>query len=513
MALSRDYQIGALWIGGALSFVEQLCLKSFLDAGQHVKLFTYGEVKNIPHGVEVADANEVLTMDSIIRHSRTGSPAPQADRFRYHMLAQNDDLIWADTDAYCVRAFGTDSGHFHGWESEHHVNNGVLGLPRDSETLRELLEFTSDEYAIPDWLPEAEKDQLRAAREAGTPVSVGDQQWGAWGPRALTWFLHKTGEVRFSLPRAALYPIPFKERRVMLRPGTEAERFITPETLSIHLYGRRIRDRLANEEGGAPHPESLLGRLLTKHGIVPSDAPLPSPPKPPEPLTAADRRGRGVVNLTDLADAAGSDRGSSKHRFTELYQMLFYPLRQSRLKVVLLGLDGGIGVERPDEWAPTAEATVQMWLEYFPKARFVALDRAAEAPLRDERLTYVQCDLEDPGGIAAAVDGAPDLVIDDATHASHHQQNGFRALFPRLAAGGLYVVEDLRHQPASLEGPGSVKTAALFHSYVESGIFEHPEADTGAEFNAMRADISGCFVFPAHFVKGRRDQILVVHKR
>ncbi|MDF0599652.1 hypothetical protein P1J78_02800 [Psychromarinibacter sp. C21-152] len=502
-----------MWIGGALSYVEQLCLKSFLDAGQHVKLFTYGAVQNIPDGVEVADANAVLADDRVIRHSRTGSPAPQADRFRYHMLAQSDDLIWADTDAYCVKPFTTDNGHFYGWESEHHVNNGVLGLPRDSDTLAELVAFTSDEYAIPEWLPEDEQAQLRAAKEAGTPVGVGDQQWGAWGPRALTWFLQKTGDVRFALPRAVLYPIGFRDRQLLVRPGADVERFLTPETLSIHLYGRRIRGRLTQEAGAEPDPDSLLGRLLKKHGIVPSDAPLPAPPKPPERLTAEDRRGRGVVNLTDLADAAGSDRGSAKHRYTELYQMLFHPLRQRRLKVVLLGLDGGIGVERPELSAPTAEATVKMWLDYFPKAAFTALDRAPAAPVHDPRLGYTPCDFEDPAAIAAAVDGAPDLVIDDATHASHHQQNGFRALFPRLAAGGLYVMEDLRHQPASLEGPGSVKTAALFQSYVESGIFDHPDAETRAAFNDMRADISGCFVFPAHFVKGRRDQLLVVHKR
>ena len=30
-------------------------------------------------------------------------------------------------------------------------------------------------------------------------------------------------------------------------------------------------------------------------------------------------------NLTDLADRHGSDKGSDKHRYTELYHMLFHP--------------------------------------------------------------------------------------------------------------------------------------------------------------------------------------------
>lgn len=510
--MRQDYQIGALWIGGSLSFLEQLCLVSFVDAGHHVKLYTYGEVQNIPDAIEVADANSVLTMDTVIRHSRTGSPAPQADRFRYHLLAQNDDIIWADTDAYCVSPFTTPNGHFYGWESAHHINNGVLGLPSDSETLAELIAFTSDEFAIPEWLPQAEQDRLAAARDAGHPVSVGDQEWGAWGPRALTHFLHKTGEIRFALPREALYPISFKERALLVRPDAGTDRYITPETRSIHFFGRRIRERI-KDKGGTPHPESLIGRLLAKHSIDPAAAPLPKPEPKPEPLPPQERHGRGQLNLTDLADARGSDRGSARHRYTELYNMLFQPLRKRRLNVVLIGLDNGVGVSDPDAAAEIAAATASMWLEYFPNAQFSVLDRAAKPPFDDTRLSYHHTDLEDPATLGNVLDKAPDIVLDDATHASHHQQNAIRALFPRLVSGGLYLTADLRHQPASLEKQGSVKTAALFNNYLETGIFEHPEPGTKAELNGLRADISGCFLFQAKFQKQRRDQILVLHKR
>ena len=440
----------------------------------------------------------------------SATPAPAARRRR---LARTDDIIWADTDAYCVRPFTTGNGHFYGWESEHHVNNGVLGLPRDSDTLRELLDFTADEYAIPEWLPRAEQDRLRELKDAGTPVGVGDQAWGAWGPRALTHFLHKTGEIRFALPRTALYPIGFRDRRLLVRAGADAESHLTDDTLSIHFYGRRIRKRLQEAEGGVPHPDSLIGRLLVKHGISPADAPLPGPPPKPVPLTPEERHGRGQLNLTDLADASGSDRGSARHQYTALYNMVFQPLRQRKLKIVLLGLDGGVGVDDPGAWRDAARSTLEMWLEYFPKAEFTALDRAGKLPVKTGRVDYIQCDFEDPDEIAEAVDIQPDIVIDDATHASHHQQNAFRALFPQLASGGLYIAEDLRTQPKSLESQGLVKTAALFQGYLETGVFDHPDEEAAADFNATRADISGCFVFPAKFIKGRRDQLLVVHKR
>jgi len=317
------------------------------------------------------------------------------------------------------------------------------------------------------------------------------------------------------LPREALYPISFKERRAMLRPDGNAERFLTPDTFSIHFYGRRMRERI-KQGGGEPHPNSLIGRLLTKHGVVPSDAPLPKPlaaPPTPVALTPEEKRGRGQVNLTDLADAGGSDRGSDRHRFTELYQMLFLPLRQRKLTIALIGLDGGVGVDLPEQWDEQARISLKMWLDYFPKAEFIALDRAEKAPLTDKRLTYTQVTFNDPGEIATALTDAPDIVIDDATHASHHQQNAIRALFPKLQTGGLYIVEDLRSQPKTLEKQALVKTSALFQGYLDTGVFDHPDEAAKADFNEIRADMSGCFVFQANFQKRRRDQILVLHKR
>lgn len=274
--MSCHYRIGALWIGGNLSYLEQLCLKSFIDQGQAVRLYTYEGIDNAPEGVELADANEVMPQAGILHHGRTGSPALHSDVFRYRMLAQHDDMIWADTDAYCVKPFTTDNGHFYAWESNTGLNGGVLGLPRDSKTLAALLDFTSDEFNIPPWLSRKERADYEARKAAGNPVSAVDMGWGAWGPTALTYFLKTTGEVRNALPRVALYPFAFKDRRMMLRPNVKIEDYVTPETFSIHLYGRRMRARLLSHEGGFPKPRSVLGGLLKKHGIDPTAAPLPA---------------------------------------------------------------------------------------------------------------------------------------------------------------------------------------------------------------------------------------------
>ncbi len=273
--MAREYQIGALWIGGDLSYLEQLCLKSFADAGQAVTLFTYEPVGNVPAGVKVADAAAVLPAKDFLRHGLTQSPALHSDLFRYHLLQQQDRMIWADTDAYCVKPFTTETGHFHGWESNTYVNGGVLGLPQDSATLAGLLEFTKDEYPAPEWYPPDEMKRIRVARESGSPLHVSELRWGVWGPHAITHFLHATGEIRHALPRAALYPFAFHEKRRMLWAKLDRAKYITDETFSIHFYSRRIKRFLVRKCGGLPLPESLMGSLLDKHGIDPRLAPIP----------------------------------------------------------------------------------------------------------------------------------------------------------------------------------------------------------------------------------------------
>jgi hypothetical protein len=560
----KDYQIGALWMYGSLSFLEQLCLKSFVDAGHHVKLYHYGELFNVPDGMELVDANKVLPQTDFLAHKRTGSPALHSDLFRYKMLEQSRDTIWADTDAYCMKKFETPNGHFYGWESEKHINGGVLGLPHDCDTLGELLEFTSDEFAIPTWYGDDYTRELEEARDRGEPVHASEQPWGVWGPHAVTYFLHKTGEAKYALPQEGLYPFTYRDRRNMLKRNFDTTPYVTENTFSVHLYGRRMRARLVEKEGGEPHPKSFLGMLIQKHGIDPAAAPLPMPkgeskekhpediaekaarkaeraekgakPAKPEKAEKAEkgdkpakvkvkavpalepsaRYGIGGVNLTDIADQFGTDKGSAKHRYTELYQMLFAPLRGRKLNVMELGLlNGGpeheVEASRKTEDAPS----IRMWLEYFPKAQVYGLDISDFSWLKDERFTFVSCDMETRENIAAACADLPkmDIIVDDASHASHHQQNAFLELFPKLASGGIYTIENLRWQPKHMERKGITQTSDLFYGYQKDGAFVHSDKAVMDALNDMRAEISGCFMYQVGFDKSRKDQIVVLQKR
>lgn len=222
------------------------------------------------------------------------------------------------------------------------------------------------------------------------------------------------------------------------------------------------------------------------------------------------------INLTDLADRYGSDKGSIKHRYTELYHMLFNPYRQRKITFLEMGLLIGGPEHGADKDRITSDLpSIRMWLEYFPKAQIHGLDVSDFSWFKDERFTFHRCDMDDRAEIARVMADmpAPDIVIDDASHASHHQQNAFLEIFPKLAPGGLYVIEDLRWQPDTYEREGITKTAALLRSYIDDRSFTHSDPDQAHAFNALIPDISACIVHPVRYQKKRKDQVAVIHKR
>ncbi|MFN3258934.1 MAG: hypothetical protein ACE37J_00090 [Pikeienuella sp.] len=229
---------------------------------------------------------------------------------------------------------------------------------------------------------------------------------------------------------------------------------------------------------------------------------------------------RAVNALTALADRFGSDKGSRKHRYTELYHMLFSPFRDRAVTLLEMGLmiggpEHGASADREVAEPPS----VAMWLEYFPKGCVIGLDVSDFSAHQTERFRFIRCDMDSRANIDRAAAeiaalGAPDIVIDDASHASAHQQDAFLALFPVLKSGGLYVIEDLRWQPPAYEArrKGFTKTAALFQSFLTTGEFAHADPAYATAMNALRPSISGCFVFQARWQKARRDQVAVIHK-
>ncbi|MDC0737868.1 hypothetical protein N6L24_06235 [Cognatishimia sp. SS12] len=266
-------EIASLWIGKELSWLEQLCLKSFADHGHHITLYSYEPIANVPPGVDVGDAAEIFPAEPMFRHAITGSPAIHADLWRLNLLKQTQK-IWVDADVLCYQPFTFTRQSVFGWEKEGLVCNAVLGLPKTSRTLKGLMEFFKDPYAIGPWLKPHQIAELEEQRDAGTPVHMTEQNWGFTGPAAVTWFLQQSGEIKYTEPKEVFYPVSFKHRNHMILSRFNPEENLTPDTRAIHLWARRLKPRVSEFAGGRPRRGSFLDRLLTQHEVNADAAPI-----------------------------------------------------------------------------------------------------------------------------------------------------------------------------------------------------------------------------------------------
>ena len=273
--MSRVREVGTLWIGGALSWLEQLCLKSFVDQGQRITLFSYHDIPNVPAGVIRRDGREILDTDQFIKYEKKDSFALFADLFRVHMLRACPGMIWVDTDVYCWRPMDYDADVVMGFElpDSQRVNNAVLGLAPDHPMLADMLEFMADPHRIPPWIKPALREEYAAAAQAGSPVHVSQQPWGTWGPLMVSHFAERHGLLGQVMPMAAFYPVPFPDRLMFLRPARKVEPLLAPQTTALHLWASNKRE-IGLRHDGLPPPGSFLADLMARHGLRAADAPI-----------------------------------------------------------------------------------------------------------------------------------------------------------------------------------------------------------------------------------------------
>src|SRR5258708_12310171 len=85
--MASDKQIiQGLWIGPELSVMEQLSIASFLSHGHEYHLYVYGEMKSVPAGCVIKDANETLPPERVFQYRQYPSYSGFPNFFRYNLL-------------------------------------------------------------------------------------------------------------------------------------------------------------------------------------------------------------------------------------------------------------------------------------------------------------------------------------------------------------------------------------------------------------------------------------------
>jgi hypothetical protein len=157
-------------------------------------------------------------------------------------------------------------------------------------------------------------------------------------------------------------------------------------------------------------------------------------------------------DLTRIASKFPSDKGITFFPFNGYathYHALIHRLR--RLLITLLEI--GLSRKRDRSGRRVACPSLEIWAEYFPNATILSFDLDDFSMVRLPRTTIYRGDQGRSEDLLSIVAEhlKLDIVIDDGSHASFHQQVSLRTLWPFLTTGGMYFIEDLDLQPVELE--------------------------------------------------------------
>lgn len=168
--------------------------------------------------------------------------------------------------------------------------------------------------------------------------------------------------------------------------------------------------------------------------------------------------------LTLLADKYQTDKGSRLHRYTEVYECFFSPMRSSARKICEIGIMEG--------------ASLKMFADYFSSAVIYGIDIQNASHLDSDRIRTFVADQADRKQLAAFTDANGsgfDLILDDGGHSMEQQQTSLASLFRHVAPGGYYVIEDVHTSLLNGYGvePGEENsTLTMINRFIRTGKIE-----------------------------------------
>lgn len=205
------------------------------------------------------------------------------------------------------------------------------------------------------------------------------------------------------------------------------------------------------------------------------------------------------MSLAAIANRVETDKGTQvggAHGYALVYDLVLGALRdRPRIDLLEMGLAiGGPELGGDVDRNVTASPSVNMWLEYFPGAHVTGFDISDFSTIQHDQFTFVRGDSGKRADVERirALGRAFDVIVDDASHASYHQQLGLAVLFECLKPGGLYIIEDLSWQPASIEQtlPAVPKTAQILAEFLATGRLPPTNAISPAEAAKLERSIS-----------------------
>ena len=154
----------------------------------------------------------------------------------------------------------------------------------------------------------------------------------------------------------------------------------------------------------------------------------------------------GIRHQTDKASQF-SRTYAKPHDYLRHLERLFEPFRNNVIKLLEIGVGGG--------------ESIRTWLEYFPNAKVFGVDLVLNTNewntpglATHERYSFScgnQSDSKFWKKFIEVYGGDWNVIIDDGSHIDQDIVSTFSALWPHVASGGIYEIEDLKIAPLAAE--------------------------------------------------------------
>lgn len=185
--------IQSLWIGTKLSEMERLCISSFLENGHEFHLYIYDDVKNIPDGTTLKDANNIISSDKIFKYRGFDSYSGFSNIFRYKLLLERGGY-WSDMDVICLKPF------FHNTEYIFAAERPYYPIYKNEINAASCL------FKVP-----ANSEIMNYCYQESIKKKPDELQWGQIGPQLLTNAITKFNLWRYVANSEVFCPVDVRD--------------------------------------------------------------------------------------------------------------------------------------------------------------------------------------------------------------------------------------------------------------------------------------------------------------
>ena len=206
--------VQGLWVGGRLSALERLCIRSFCAHGHEFHLYHYDELRNVPQvdGLRVISGEEILPRTAIFRYRKNNSLAGFGDRFRWELMRQKGG--WhTDLDVVCMRPLDFAADVVMGYRFDGDINSALMKFPRGHFMAEALANSCANMNKFVPW--DTPKRKLKKIKRL--VFFRHDHKYMGWGeaggPAGMTLVAKHFGLESSVLPERVLYS---EERAIVL---------------------------------------------------------------------------------------------------------------------------------------------------------------------------------------------------------------------------------------------------------------------------------------------------------